>query len=111
MQALRVLALLSVLLPAVARAQGTDDFAVERAAEPPRIDGVMDDAVWSRAPLAIPADGWVSYQPVRGDKMSAGARSSWKAWGCSTSPAPAATATCAPPSTPAASSIRTGAAS
>jgi hypothetical protein len=27
--------------------------------------------VWSRAPLAIPADGWVSYQPVRGDKMSA----------------------------------------
>ena len=33
-------------------------------------------------------------------------RSSWKAWACSTSPAPAATATCAPPFTPAASSIR-----
>ena len=66
----RVLALLGVLLPAIARAQGNNEFAVERAAEPPRIDGVLDDAVWSRAPLAIPADGWVSYQPVRGDKMS-----------------------------------------
>ena len=71
MKAVRVLALLGMLLPAVARAQGNNEFAVERAAEPPRIDGVLDDAVWSRAPLAIPADGWVSYQPVRGDKMSA----------------------------------------
>ena len=71
MKAVRVLALLGMLLPGVARAQGDNEFAVERAAEPPRIDGVLDDAVWSRAPLAIPADGWVSYQPVRGDKMSA----------------------------------------
>ena len=71
MKAVRVLALLGMLLPAVARAQGNNEFAVERAAEPPRIDGVLDDTVWSRAPLAIPADGWVSYQPVRGDKMSA----------------------------------------
>ena len=70
MKALRVLALLGVLLPAVARAQANNDFTVERALEPPRVDGVLDDAVWSRAPLAIPADGWASYQPMRGDKMS-----------------------------------------
>ena len=70
-KAVRVLALLGMLLPAVARAQGNNEFAVERAAQPPRIDGVLDDAVWSRAPLAIPADGWVSYNPNRGDKMPA----------------------------------------
>ncbi len=70
MKAIRVLALLGVLLPAVARAQGNNEFPVERALEPPRVDGVLDDAVWSRAPLAIPADGWKSYQPVRGDPMS-----------------------------------------
>ena len=70
MKAIRVLALLGVLLPAVARAQGNNDFTVERALEPPRVDGVLDDAVWSRAPLAIPADGWKSYQPMRGDQMS-----------------------------------------
>ena len=67
-------ALLGMLLPALARAQGTTDFAVERAAQPPRIDGVLDDAVWERAPLAIPPDGWVSYQPVRGDTMPADLR-------------------------------------
>jgi len=71
MKAVRVLALLGVLLPAVARAQGANEFAVQRAAEPPRIDGVLDDSVWSRAPLGIPADGWKSYQPIRGDPMSA----------------------------------------
>ena len=63
MKAIRVLALLGMLLPAVAGAQGNNEFAVERTLEPPRVDGVLDDAVWSRAPLAIPADGWVSYQP------------------------------------------------
>ena len=70
MKAARVLALLGLLMPAVAHAQGSNEFAVERATEPPRIDGLLDDAVWSHAPLAIPADGWVSYQPVRGDKMA-----------------------------------------
>jgi hypothetical protein len=71
MKAVRALAALGLLLPALALAQGVTGFAVERAATPPRIDGILDDAVWERAPLAIPADGWVSYQPVRGDTMSA----------------------------------------
>jgi hypothetical protein len=71
MRALCVLALLGMLLPAAARAQGNNEFVVERAAQPPRIDGLLDDAVWSFAPLAIPPDGWLSYQPVRGDPMSA----------------------------------------
>jgi hypothetical protein len=71
MKTLRGLALLGMLLPAAAHAQGNNEFVVERAAQPPRIDGLLDDAVWSHAPLAIPPDGWVSYQPVRGDTMSA----------------------------------------
>jgi hypothetical protein len=53
---------------ATARAQSAD-IRVERAAHPPKIDGVLDDEVWTKvAPL--PADEWVSYNPIRGDRMA-----------------------------------------
>ena len=65
------LATLLVLVPAVvARAQLPADFTVERTTQPPQTDGVLDDEVWQRAPLAISAGDWASYDPVRGDKMS-----------------------------------------
>ena len=67
MKAVRVLALLGMLLPAVARAQGNNEFAVERAAEPPKLDGILDDQVWTPAPM--PTGQWVSYNPNRGDNM------------------------------------------
>jgi len=57
-----------LLCASTARAQGAD-ITIERAAQPPKIDGVLDDEVWAKvAPL--PANDWVSYQPVRGDKMA-----------------------------------------
>jgi hypothetical protein len=37
----------------------------QRAVEPPRLDGVLDDQLWSLPPL--PADDWVSYNPLRGE--------------------------------------------
>ena len=62
-----LLAALLQIAAARAYAQGAD-IAVERATQPPKIDGVLDDEVWTRAPL--PATDWVSYQPVRGDRMA-----------------------------------------
>src|SRR6187402_2604088 len=55
---------------AEARAQGAD-ITIERTAAPPKVDGILDDEVWAKvAPLPAPSSDWVSYQPVRGDKMS-----------------------------------------
>ena len=66
MLALVVCALLSC---ASAFAQSAD-ITIERAPEPPKMDGVLDDAVWAKvAPLPGTPSDWVSYQPVRGDKM------------------------------------------
>ena len=66
---LSVVVTLLLLAAANVQAQGAD-IRIERAAQPPKIDGVLDDEVWTQvAPL--PANDWVSYQPVRGDKMPA----------------------------------------
>ena len=43
------------------------DYRVPRASEPPKLDGVLDDPVWTQAPM--PTGQWVSYSPNRGDKM------------------------------------------
>jgi len=51
-----------------ANAQVAPDLVVERAAQPPKVDGILDDEVWKRAPLST--GDWTSYNPVRGDKMS-----------------------------------------
>lgn len=63
------LAALILAFAANAAAQAQPDFQVTRAEAPPKVDGVLDDAVWTRAPLAM--DGWASYNPNRGDKMPA----------------------------------------
>ena len=41
------------------------DLRPVRTATPPKIDGLLDDQVWSGAP--IPAEQWVSYNPLRGE--------------------------------------------
>ncbi|MEO8681767.1 MAG: sugar-binding protein [Vicinamibacterales bacterium] len=63
------LVVLSLVLGGIAEAQTANEFHVTRTAQPPKIDGVLDDEVWKQAPL--PLSEWVSYQRVRGDKMSA----------------------------------------
>lgn len=64
-----LIAAFTLFLTAHAAAQGQPDFQVARAEAPPKVDGVLDDPVWARAPLVT--DGWASYTPVRGDKMPA----------------------------------------
>jgi hypothetical protein len=50
-------------------AQALADFAVARTAQPPKIDGVLDDEAWKGAPM--PTGEWLSYNPLRGNKMPA----------------------------------------
>ena len=54
-------------LSSSAYAQAPAEYRVPRAAEPPKLDGVLDDQVWTQAPM--PTGQWVSYNPNRGDKM------------------------------------------
>ena len=54
------------------RAQDRQDFRVPRAAEPPKIDGILDDDVWQQEPMVL--GDWISYNPLRGDKMPTGLR-------------------------------------
>ena len=48
-------------------AQGRPEFQVHRTAEPPQIDGVLNDGVWQSPPL--PLDDWIAYNPLRGGRM------------------------------------------
>ena len=59
--------LLFAAAAAGAAAQTTQEYRVPRATEAPKLDGVLDDQVWSQAPM--PTGQWVSYNPNRGDKM------------------------------------------
>ncbi len=67
----RALAVMALVLSMVGglQAQDPQEFRVARLAQPPTIDGVLDEEVWQRE--ALPLGEWVSFQPVRGDKMSA----------------------------------------
>ncbi len=56
-------------IASVAFAQAGGDFNIQRVTTAPKIDGVLDDEAWKVEPLSIGADEWVSYNPVRGDKM------------------------------------------
>ena len=57
-----------VFLPMIGmRAQERPEFRVARAAEPPTIDGILDDDIWKQEALLL--GEWVSYTPIRGDKM------------------------------------------
>ena len=59
-----------VLLASTSYAQNAD-LTIDRALTPPKIDGVLDDEVWAKvSPLPVTSGDWVSYQPVRGDKMT-----------------------------------------
>ena len=51
---------------AVAQSQG--EYRVTRTTTPPKIDGVLDDAVWAQL-QPMPTGPWVSYNPNRGDNM------------------------------------------
>ena len=65
---LRVFAIVAFMAAALtAEAQDTD-FRVQRAAQPPTIDGVLDDATWAQTP-PMPTGPWASYNPSRGDRM------------------------------------------
>ena len=74
----QVFAVVALVLAMASRlqAQAQPDFPVTRAAQPPVIDGVLEDEVWKRA--ALPLGEWLSYQPNRGDKMPAGLRTEVK---------------------------------
>jgi hypothetical protein len=56
-----------ILLAASARAQQSP-FTVMRAAQPPTIDGVLDDVTWQQTE-PMPTGEWKSYNPSRGDLM------------------------------------------
>jgi hypothetical protein len=58
-----------VFLAAAVGVEAQDtDFHVQRAAQPPNIDGVLDDATWAQTP-PMPTAQWASYEPSRGDRM------------------------------------------
>jgi Domain of unknown function (DUF5916)/Carbohydrate family 9 binding domain-like len=59
--------LISTLLPVVAFAQAADrqELRAWRATVPPKIDGLLDDELWSTEPLQL--DVWMSYNPLRGE--------------------------------------------
>ena len=46
-------------------AQPHQDLRARLATVPPKIDGVLDDELWSGEPL--PLDKWMSYNPLRGE--------------------------------------------
>lgn len=51
--------------PVVAAPAGSGALRARLATTPPRIDGVLDDELWSAAPLQL--DRWMSYNPLRGE--------------------------------------------
>ncbi|HEX6213438.1 MAG TPA: DUF5916 domain-containing protein [Vicinamibacterales bacterium] len=66
---LRFVFVLLVGLTVTANAQAQDaGFRVQRAAQPPNIDGVLDDETWAQTP-PMPTGEWASYNPNRGDRM------------------------------------------
>jgi hypothetical protein len=49
----------------LAQASPRPELRARHALMPPKLDGILDDEVWSGAPL--PLDTWVSYNPMRGE--------------------------------------------
>jgi hypothetical protein len=70
---MKAVALAAVMLciASGAFAQAVADFSIERVTSAPKIDGILDDEAWKVEPLTMTPDQWVSYNPVRGDKMPA----------------------------------------
>jgi Domain of unknown function (DUF5916)/Carbohydrate family 9 binding domain-like len=67
MKQLFITAGVCLCLCARAFAQPQADYRVPRATQPPKLDGVLDDQVWTQPPM--PTGQWVSYNPNRGDSM------------------------------------------
>jgi Domain of unknown function (DUF5916)/Carbohydrate family 9 binding domain-like len=59
------LSVLALYTPASAQDSPLPDLQARHAAVPPKLDGILDDAVWSGD--ALPMDKWVSYNPMRGE--------------------------------------------
>ncbi|MGH2401025.1 MAG: carbohydrate binding family 9 domain-containing protein, partial [bacterium] len=74
--ALLCVALVAIASPAAAQTSATDLHA-RRAISPPKLDGVLDDEVWSGEPM--PLEPWVSYNPLRGERAQQ-ATSVWVAY-------------------------------
>jgi hypothetical protein len=51
-------------------AQTRPEMSASRVTTAPRIDGVLDDETWREVP-PLPFDEWLSYNPLRGDRMPA----------------------------------------
>ena len=62
------LAVVCLCVSVNAFAQTEGGYRVTRAATPPKIDGVLDDAAWT-AVTPMPTGAWKSYNPNRGDDM------------------------------------------
>ena len=56
--------MLAAAIPAAAQ-DLPPELRARRATVRPVLDGMLDDELWSGAPL--PADAWVSYNPLRGE--------------------------------------------
>src|SRR5438270_268663 len=63
----------TTMLTTAATAQDRSELHVNRAAQPPKIDGVLDDQAWQQQ-SPLPLGDWISYNPLRGDTMSADLR-------------------------------------
>lgn len=61
-----ILSLILISVTTALRGQDRKQFNVVRTTEPPKIDGVLNDAVWKQEPLAL--GEWVSYNPLRGGR-------------------------------------------
>ena len=66
---IRVLPLLLLVSGVAVTVESADAPVInaERLAEPPRIDGVLDDRAWTSAP--VDAQDWRSYNPLHGDTI------------------------------------------
>ena len=64
------LVLCALLVPALAHAQ-TPSLQPVRADEGPRVDGFLDDAIWSTAPVAT---GFILQRPNSGEPSTAATR-------------------------------------
>jgi hypothetical protein len=52
-------------LSAAAQTASGEDLRARRASSPPKVDGILDDELWSGEPLSL--DRWMSYNPLRGE--------------------------------------------
>lgn len=59
-------AIVAAPVPTLAQADTPAELSARRASIPPRLDGVLDDEIWSGP--SLPLDRWVSYNPMRGER-------------------------------------------